>query len=269
MPELPEIETIKNNLQIIINYKVDHYQTSDKKSRLPAENLLNLIMGATINKITRRGKYLLIHLNNNYIIVIHLGMSGVISLVDSKDYHIAKHDHLLFFIKNKILVFNDSRRFGFVDIIKSEQLEKVKYLARLGAEPLTLNFEDFKLFLQNKKNNIKNFFMDGGTIVGIGNIYCSEIFFAAKISPLRLMNSLSEDELKALYNSIKNILIQAIKAGGSSIKNYRNIEGKIGNFSNQFQVYNRAGLACYQCGAIILKIIQNARSTYYCPHCQK
>lgn len=267
MPELPEIETIKNNLQIIIGQKIIAYEISEKRSRLPSDLLLDSIINNNITNITRRGKYLLIHLNNKQIIVIHLGMSGVISLVD-QSYEPKKHDHLMIFLKSKILIFNDPRRFGFVDIIKSEDLEKVKYLKRLGQEPLNISFEDFKKLLKDKKRNIKSFFMDGGTIVGIGNIYCSEIFFSAKISPLRLVNSLNDNELTNLYNAIQTILKKAIKAGGSSIKNYRNIEGESGNFSQQFQVYNRVDLPCYNCGNTILKIIQNGRSTYYCPYCQ-
>ena len=197
-------------------------------------------------------------------------MSGRITV--SKTFKVLKHDHFaLEFSDKSWLIFNDPRRFGFVDLIKTADLEKHKMLAKLGPEPLSkeFNLSDLKTKLSSKKMNIKTTMMDNEIVVGVGNIYINESLFNSGISPLRSANDLKDFELKKLISSIKKIIQNAIDLGGSSISDYDDAKGELGNFQSNFKVYGRALENCLHCKKQIQGIVQNGRSSFYCLTCQK
>ncbi|KJV55870.1 formamidopyrimidine-DNA glycosylase [Orientia chuto str. Dubai] len=272
MPELPEVEIIKNYLlNTIINKKIiKTHKTRPNLRYLIPTNLEEVTREQQIINVRRRAKFLLIDLSNNYSILIHLGMSGKI-LLQNTNIKIAKHDHIIISLNNqKYLIFNDSRRFGMIDLVKSNQLESYLWLANIGPEPLLSEFNNQYLYtiLKNKKSSIKNAIMNSSVVAGIGNIYANECLFCAKINPYRACNSLSHYQISNLVNSIKEILPQAIKLGGSSFQSFVNALGQKGNFQNKFLVYNRTKQPCVVCSNEISKRKQSGRSTFMCTVCQ-
>jgi formamidopyrimidine-DNA glycosylase len=276
MPELPEVETIKRGLSKIEGEKIMQIFRSNKKLRFDSSLDLSLIEGEKINKIERRARYLIIEIGKNYALIIHLGMSGRLILhADFEgldNYKIQKHDHFICELKNhSLLVFNDPRRFGMVDLVLKKDISEHKMLKKLGPEPFSDEFNPQYLSekLKNKSTNIKTTMMDNEIVVGVGNIYINESLFAAKISPLRKANSLSKKEIEILTNTIKSTLEVAINSGGSSINDYVDSDGNLGNFQNNFKIYGLAKTNCVKCKTEIEKIVQNGRSTFYCKKCQK
>lgn len=270
MPELPEVETIRRGLERLIGKKIVKVFRSEKKLRSPSTLDLSILNNKIINKIDRRARYLIINFSGNCNLIIHLGMSGSI-VVDAKTKH-PQHDHFICEFNNgSQLIFNDPRRFGFVDLVYTKDLTKHKMLAKLGPEPLSENFNEKYLAqkLSSKKMNIKTSMMDNEIVVGVGNIYINESLFKTRLSPLRDASSLTKTEIKKLVNNIRNILRKAIKLGGSSINDYVNSAGKQGNFQNNFKVYGNNGKKCLHCNNIITKIVQNGRSSFFCNNCQK
>lgn len=276
MPELPEVETIKNGLLCFSKYRINLVKQSDKKLRFPSTLDLQKLQNLEIINFTRRARYLLITLSQNKTLIIHLGMSGKITT--NSEFTNFKHDHFAInltnsynFTQNIWLIFNDARRFGFVDLIETSNLENHKMLKNLGPEPLStdFNFKYLKEKLVKKSMNIKTTIMDNKIVVGVGNIYINESLFDAKISPARIANSLSDIEIKELINSIKKIITKAIELGGSSISDYVKTSGDLGNFQNSFKVYGRIGEKCLLCKRNIQKMVQNGRSSFFCKTCQK
>lgn len=273
MPELPEVETIKNGLQDFSNYQINQIFQSDKKLRFPSTLQLQKLQNLEILNFSRRARYLLINLSQNKTLIIHLGMSGKITA--NADFKKLKHDHFAISLTNSNnniwLIFNDARRFGFIDLIESKDLETHKMLKNLGPEPLSheFDFSYLKEKLKKKAMNIKTAMMDNKIVVGVGNIYINESLFDAKILPTRLANSLLEIEIKNLINSIKSIIKKAIELGGSSISDYVKASGDLGNFQNSFKVYGKNGEKCLLCKKNIQKIVQNGRSSFFCEACQK
>lgn len=270
MPELPEVETVRRGLAVIEGKKINRVFRSDKKMRIESSLDLQSLKGAKISEISRRARYLIIHLSNKTSLIIHLGMSGKITVCDS--FKKLKHDHFACeFEDGKWLIFNDTRRFGFVDLVETKNLPNHKMLSKLGFEPLSEEFTTQYLQnqLKNKKMNIKTTMMDNEIVVGVGNIYINESLFDSGISPIRAANSLKENEIKKLISSIKKIIKNAIDLGGSSISDYVTAAGELGNFQNTFKVYGRAKEKCLLCKNLIQKIVQNGRSSFYCQHCQK
>lgn len=270
MPELPEVETVRRGLEGLIGKKIVKIFRSEKKLRSISTLDLLILNNKTINKINRRARYLIINFSGDYSLIVHLGMSGSI-IVDGKTKH-PQHDHFICNFNNgSQLIFNDPRRFGFVDLVYTKDLDKHKMLANLGPEPLSAQFDEKYLAkkLSSKKMNIKTTMMDNEIVVGVGNIYINESLFETKISPLRDACSLTKTEIKKLVDNIKNILQKAIELGGSSINDYVNSAGKQGNFQNNFKVYGNNGKKCLHCKNIITKIVQNGRSSFFCKNCQK
>ncbi len=270
MPELPEVETIRLGLQNLVGKKIIEVFSSAKKLRIISTLDLQTLENATITSIERRARYLIINLNNKKSLVIHLGMSGRITL-GKKCQHL-KHDHFICkFNDGLYLIFNDPRRFGFIDLVLTKDLERHNFLKKLGVEPLSCDFNCNYLAkkLKNKKMNIKTAMMDNQIVVGVGNIYINESLFESAISPLRNACSLNKNEINKLTNVIKNILSKAIELGGSSINDYVKSSGEMGNFQNNFKVYGRNKEKCLHCKNLIKKIVQNGRSTFYCEKCQK
>jgi len=269
MPELPEVETVKEGIKIISNLEIKDIFSSDKKLRIKSSNDLSLLKNQKITKITRRARYLICNISNNYSLIIHLGMSGRLTI--GKDFTNYKHDHFACqFANDKWLIFNDPRRFGFIDLIKNYKIKDHQFLKNLGPEPLSDNFNNEYFFskIQRKTMNIKTTIMDNKIVVGVGNIYASESLFDCKISPLTPANKITLNQSKNLVKSIKKVIKKAIKLGGSTISDYVNASGEFGGYQNNFNVYNRNQKNCKICCTKISKIIQNNRSSFYCPICQ-
>ena len=289
MPELPEVEVLKLSLsRLILNSRITKVEINNRNLRykLP-NNFSRALQGNILKKIKRRAKYVIFVFAKKYSLLIHLGMSGVIFLIRKKDekkiktsfYYdlsvIKKHNHILIYFDNKyILVYNDIRRFGFFKLFKKQKLDKNKFLAKLGPEPLSnlFNYKYFSDFIFNRKKNIKKLFMDQTFVSGLGNIYVNEILFYSKISPFKSSHLLSKKQIQKLISNTKKILKNAIIMGGSSIKDYKNVSGKIGKYQENFKVYNREGQKCLRkdcsLGMIQKKIIAN-RASFYCNKCQK
>lgn len=273
MPELPEIETIKNQLkEKIVGLTIKNIEI--RKPKLFYGNK-NLILNKKIVDVRRRAKIVIIDLENDYHLLFHLKMSGQLLFDSPKDKnHIQlpnKFSHIIFdFGDGQYLYFNEMRQFGWARIVNSGEL-KVES-EKLGIEPLSKEFifDQFKkIILKKPKSKIKPMLMDQSLIAGIGNIYASEICFYAKVLPDRIINALKKKELKDLYNGTIKILKNAIKYQGTSADQYLTITGEPGSFVNHLQVYGQEGQKCPRCSGIIKKIKLAGRGTYFCPICQR
>lgn len=274
MPELPEVETICNKLRDqILNNKVKKsvHITKNLSLRYPIpESVENKFLNSKVLSVNRRSKYIIISFDNALSLIIHLGMSGKV-LLEGANYIYKKHDHFAVEFNNgEQLIYNDARRFGLIDYIQTDKISEYHLFANLGIEPLSDEFtlEVFKRILSNKKQAIKLTIMDNQNIVGVGNIYASESLFASKISPLRASCSLNEEEAASLRNNIIKVLKEAIKQGGSSIKDYISSDGESGYFQHSFKVYGRDGKECMICKKEIIKTKQAGRASFYCSSCQ-
>ncbi len=277
MPELPEVETSRRYINhFLLNSKIINIQTHVPKLRwkinLAIKNLFN---NSIILKVSRVGKYILINTSNKNTLILHLGMSGYLSIKEANSKKI-KHDHVIINFKSlngeyKSLIFNDQRRFGHIDFYYTNSLKKHFLIKKLGLDALSKNlkFEFLNTIFKKKTINIKNVLLDQKIICGIGNIYASEILFYSKIHPLKKVNHLRKDEIKSLLFNIKVVLSKAVLDGGTTIKDYKQPNGKVGYFKQKLKVYGRDKLKCYDCSRIIFKLNINKRATYICPECQK
>lgn len=276
MPELPEVETVCRGLAPVMTGRViTRVDLHRKDLRKPfPRGLKTRLTGARITHITRRAKYILIHLDNDEVLLLHLGMSGRISF-QPYDYKAQKHDHFILHLNHgqQQIVFNDPRRFGVVDMARADQLEDYPLFAHLGPEPLSNGFNGPVLAaaLKGRKSAIKQAIMDQRIVVGVGNIYASEALFVAGIHPEKAAGLLKAEACEALAAAIKKVLQQAIKAGGSTLRDHRQANGELGYFQHRFSVYDREGQACPRCAGkpLVKRITQGGRSTFYCPSCQK
>ncbi len=272
MPELPEVETLKRCLeQRIVGATINKLdkKRDDIRYKL-SDQLESNVELARIVALRRRAKYLLIDLDNYYSIIVHLGMTGRLTLQPS-DYRLQTHDHVVISLTTcEKLVFNDPRRFGMIYSMLTN-LAQEKFLLNLGVEPLSNDMSDeyLKTKLLNRSVPIKNLLMDNRIIVGVGNIYASESLFIAKIHPSRLGSSLSNKEISNLVLAIKNVLTKAILAGGTTLKDFVSGDSKPGYFQQELQVYARENQKCLNCEGIIRKIKQSGRTSFYCSICQK
>jgi len=285
MPELPEIETIKNDLnEKILNKKIVHITVNlPKIVKNPLVAFQKSLENQTIKSVNRRGKLMILEINQNLFLLIHLKMTGQL-IYQEKNQIIAgghsdakldfdlpsKHTHLFFAFANQSqLFFNDLRQFGYAKLVNKEELDQV--LLKFGVEPLEENFTLPKLqsLLKNKKRNIKAFLLDQSLIAGIGNIYADEILFASSVSPLRRTDTLTKKEVENLHLNTKKILQKAIKYRGTTFNNYVDSEGKKGSFLNFLKVYQRANKPCLKCQNPIKKIKVAGRGTSFCQKCQK
>ena len=288
MPELPEVEVVKRSLEKKIKNMVFKKVTiRDGNLRYKVyKKEISKIIGLRINKVTRRSKFLIFHLNNYSLLLFHLGMTGKFFFTNTKQrkfktsfyYNIneydKKHDRIIFLLnKKQKLIYNDVRKFGFIKLININDFKNNLHIRKLGPEPLekNYNFEYFKKFVFMKKRNIKNIMMDQKFISGLGNIYVNEILFYSGIKPTRAVNNLKNFEIHKIVKFTKKILIEAIKLGGSSIKDFSSENGKKGKFQQHFKVYNKKGGVCSNtdCKSLIKKIVISNRATFYCPQCQK
>jgi formamidopyrimidine-DNA glycosylase len=271
MPELPEVETTIRGLRPLILSSIVKIKIHTPKLRffIP-KSIMSIKKQTNIKDIKRRGKFIILYLSSEYCIVFHLGMSGRLRVFFNSNFIKKKHDHFILSTnKEQFLVFNDPRRFGFVDFGKTKDILNKKYIINLGIDALDKNLTGNYLFDKISKTSvqIKQVLLDQRVLSGIGNIYASEILFNAKISPLREGKNLNNKECNQLVISTKKILKKAIKSGGSTLRDYVSADGTLGNFQKNFKVYNKEGDKIF--GHPILKIVQYGRSTYYCPKIQK
>ena len=271
MPELPEVETVRRGLEpLVCGQRIEQVVRRVPKLRLPLDpKLQNKLGGQTIHGIARRAEYLLFQLDRGTLL-LHPGMSGVLRLVDL-DLPAEKHDHVDLCLDNgKLLRLTDPRRFGLLLYLKDDPLQ-YPLLAHLGPEPFDENLDADYLHTISRGRilAVKNFIMDQKVLVGVGNIYASEALFAAGIDPRRPAGKLTKVEADRLLEAIRAILLEAIAAGGTTLKDFRTSDGKPGYFQQQLQVYGRKGEGCPQCGRKIRQIVLGQRSTYFCAKCQK
>ena len=287
MPELPEVEIVRQSLNKKIKQKKVKkviIRNRNLRFKIPV-NFSSILENSKIKKIDRFSKYLIINLYGGKYCLIHLGMSGTIHLVNSSKkntitntsfynspFQPEKHNHVELIFKNFKVIYNDPRRFGFFEIIKNKFLLKKRF-SHLGPEPFEKKFNEKYVysFLKNKEKNIKDFLLDQSFVSGIGNIYASEILFLSKIDPNKKGNSININNCKKIVINSKKVLFNAIKKGGSTIKDFKNISGKKGSFQNNFKVYQRQGLNCkrFKCSGKIQKKNISNRSTFFCNICQK
>ena len=283
MPELPEVETVKRGLEeFIINENIKKVYLSKFSLRFPwPKDFVSKVVGKKIISIKRRAKYIIIGLNDNYSIIAHLGMSGsykVLKKSEAQDYVILKHDHLIFDLDNFKIVYNDPRRFGYIDLTNQEP-ETHKFLSSLGPEPLSnyFNADNIAKTLFNKSKPIKNSLLDQNIVSGLGNIYVCEALFRSKINPKKNCSKLVTSKGKPrknlilLVEKINAVIKEAIESGGSSLRDFSSISGKMGYFQSSFNVYNRENEKCLLdcCDGVIKRIVQSGRSTFFCSKCQK
>lgn len=268
MPELPEVETVKNTLkkQILGKTILDVDILYNMIEEPDIDEFKKLIKSQKIIDIKRRGKWLMFELNDYYLLS-HLRMEGKYFT----DGPVTKHDHIIFHLSDGILKYNDTRKFGRMYLIKKEDVYNVKPLCDLGLEPWDDNLTSsyLKEKYKNKKLPIKTLLLDQSIITGIGNIYADEILFESKISPLKLARDLDSKELDSIINNTRIILNEAIKLGGTTIKSYESSRGVHGRFQQNLKVHNHENDSCPVCRNEILKTRVNGRGTYYCKNCQK
>ena len=278
MPELPEVETVKNALLKAVDKanitKVSIYNNRFRK--IIPDDFARRIEGTQIAAIRRKAKYLLLELDNGLSVIWHLGMSGKVKISDFPPEKKEKHDHVMIETDKATLVFNDARRFGMLTYAETSGLGRCSLFAHIGTDPFDERLDGLYLYnkLQNKKIPIKAALLDQSIVNGIGNIYASEALYAARISPLRECCSLSKQEISNLINAVRKTLQKAIDAGGSTLRDYRKPDGSMGYFQHMHCVYGKAGQKCPDCSCNgctegIKKIIQGGRSTFYCRHLQK
>lgn len=274
MPELPEVEVVRQGLApLVTGRRIQAVHHSGKKLRcpFPRARVRKWGVGATITRLDRRAKYLLMHLDNGALIIVHLGMSGRLCLAPpAAPRH--PHDHIRITLDSGAEIrFNDARRFGLFDLMPPGQASNPKLLHHLGPEPFAPEFSVARLaaHAKGKKQPVKNLLMDNRVVVGIGNIYASEILYDARVAPARPAGTLTTATLKRLVASSRKILRQAIAAGGTTINDFVNCTGESGYFQLQLMVYDRAGKPCRACGKPISKTVLAGRSTFFCSRCQR
>ena len=286
MPELPEVEVVRQSLaKNVTGKKIKKVLVRNRKLRFFLDSSFEKeLNNKLVNKISRFSKYLIIELNNKKFCIVHLGMSGTIHIIKNKEELFTntsfynspnlpkKHNHVEFEFSDLKLIYNDPRRFGFFQIIKNQK-KLIDRFKLYGPEPFDKNFnlKYVTNYFKDKKKDIKNYLLDQKFVSGIGNIYASEILYLSKINPLTSVNDLSKSQRKNLIINSKKILLNAIKKGGSTIRDFKNTLGISGKFQKEFKVYGREKLKCRRsnCSGIIAKIVQANRSTFLCKICQK
>ena len=300
MPELPEVETVRRGLQPAMEgAKIMKADVRRKDLRFPFQkDFVARLEGQTVTGLGRRAKYLMADLGSGDVLLMHLGMSGSFRVLNDDEktpgkFHFSRsedraHDHVVFQMSSgAAIVFNDPRRFGYMKVIARNALDREPLLKDLGPEPLGNEFDAAMLAraCANKKTSLKAALLDQRVVAGLGNIYACEALFRAHLSPRRLAATLATkagqrkgvaggeptDHARRLVEAIHAVLNEAIRAGGSSLRDHRQTSGELGYFQHSFQVYDREGEKCQTggCGGIVRRFNQNGRSTFWCPKCQK
>lgn len=270
MPELPEVETTVRGLEsVLLGRRITAVETRREDLRRPfPPDLRQRLTGATVRSLGRRAKYGLISTDRGDTLVFHLGMSGRWRIDPDE---IGAHDHVLMDTEEgRRLALTDPRRFGSLDLVRSDQLESWPPLAGLGPEPLSNFFsgEQLHQVLAGRRAPIKAMLLDQRTVAGLGNIYVCEALYMAGIAPGRAAGAISMERLARLAAAVKDVLRSAIAAGGSSLRDYARPDGELGYFASQWRVYGREGEAC-ACGGVVRRRTDSGRSSFYCPRCQR
>ena len=279
MPERPEVETIRRDLQgEVVNRKIKSVEVRNGRTvrRHPsAKQFRAQLEGRTITAINRAGKYILLVLDDGATLVVHLGMSGQLHRVKNVKQPKVPHTHaVITFTQGGQLRFVDPRTFGelFVSAAPAEGERALPELSHLGFDPLEdiMSWEKFWVMLSAHKSGLKALLMDQEFVAGIGNMYADEILFAAGLRYDRQSNSLSSQEVRRLYRSMVETLAEAVKRRGSSLadEQYRDLFGEVGDYQDQHQAYDREGQACRRCRSVIVRVKSGGRSTFFCEHCQ-
>ena len=291
MPELPEVETVRLGLEPALEghrFTRVVARRPDLRKAFP-QAFADRLTGRRVQRLRRRAKYLLLDLDNGETLIVHLGMSGRLTIHGAKAplkpgrFHNrtpddgsgeGKHDHVVFETEEGTrVVFTDHRRFGLMDIAETKAIDQHPLFKGLGPEPLDAGFTPAVLSaaLKGKKTPIKSALIDQRVVAGIGNIYACEALFRARISPKRLAKTVAGARSEKLVPAVKDVLTDAIKAGGSTLRDYARADGELGYFQHSFTVYDREGQPCpaKDCTCTIKRIVQAGRSTFYCPSCQK
>ena len=289
MPELPEVEVVKRSLESkILNSIIKKVHINDHNLRYDVDKEIGKkLIGKKIKKIKRRSKFLIFEINKTYLMLVHLGMTGKFFFVDQKkkkfktsfyyflDYQKdQKHNRVIFFLsKNRKLIYNDVRKFGFIKLYKLTDKIRISHLKNLGPEPLEKkwNFRYFKNYIANRKRNIKSILMDQKFVSGLGNIYVNEILFLSGVRPSREVKKLKNFEIEKIIKYSKIILKSSIKLGGSTIKDFSIENGKKGVFQQYFKIYGKKDNKCsnVDCNNMIIKTVISNRATFFCKRCQK
>ncbi|MCX8073581.1 MAG: bifunctional DNA-formamidopyrimidine glycosylase/DNA-(apurinic or apyrimidinic site) lyase [Candidatus Binatia bacterium] len=268
MPELPEVETIRRSLVPCLGAEIALVKVHEPRLRRPVdEAALQAAAGCRISALERQGKYLILALSNEQILLLHFGMSGTLRLVPP-DRAPEEHDHVEFFLADgRRCVVNDPRRFGLVWLGPREAASE---LAGLGPDALAAEFSPDYLRWASRRTarSIKNLLLDQRVVAGIGNIYANEALFVAGIRPSRSARRLTRAEIDRLHGALQVTLEEAIAAGGSSIADFHDSNGRPGYFQHRFRVYDRAGKPCGVCAAPVRRVVHTGRSSFYCPRCQ-
>jgi formamidopyrimidine-DNA glycosylase len=273
MPELPEVETVRRGLAPhLLGRRVLSVEVREARLRVPIRRrALGRIRGARVTAVRRRSKYLLVETDAGVTLLMHLGMTGQLWIAD-RDRPRRPHEHLVFTLDDgRQLRFADARRFGFVDLVESRSLGKHPRLRHLGPEPLEEGFTAAACQAagRGRRKPIKNFLMDTRAVAGIGNIYACEALHRASLNPRRPVSRIPLPAWERLIAALRAVLNEALRAGGTTRRDFLNAEGEPGYFAVSLRVYDREGKACLRCGRPIRRIVQAGRSTFYCPGCQR
>lgn len=279
MPELPEVETVARGIAPVLEGgRLSRVVARRADLRIPLPpDFASRLACRRVAHVGRRAKYLLVRLDGDPVLVIHLGMSGRLTIHEGAqiaDLDPGPHDHILFEVEGRgSLVFTDPRRFGLMTLVAESELDRHPMFAKLGPEPLGNAFtaDALSAALRDRKSSIKAALLDQHVVAGLGNIYVCEALYRAGISPRRRAASVAGKRAERLAPVIREVLAEAIEAGGSSLKDYARANGELGYFQHGFSVYDREREACRSadCGRPIARIVQQGRSTFFCSHCQR
>lgn len=279
MPELPEVETVRRGLAPrMVGHRIARLIQRRKDLRVPLpRQFATRVEGRTVQAIDRRAKYLLLRLDDGQTLIVHLGMSGRMTLHDSRsaaEHPFERHDHVVFELDDGWQVrFNDARRFGLMLLVATDTVEKHKAFKGLGPEPLDDTFDGAVLAgrLRGRRTPIKAALLDQKTLVGVGNIYACEALYMSGISPRRSAHTVQGDRADRLVAAIKQVLLRSINDGGSTLRDHVQPGGELGYFQTRFKVYDRLGAPCptKNCGHLVKRLVQAGRSTFYCARCQR
>ena len=280
MPELPEVETVRLGLAgVLEGRRLASVRAMRPDLRFPfPDDFEDRLRGRRVERLNRRGKFLLMDLDNGTTLIAHLGMSGRFRIYKSNPPELERHDHVVFDIEGGASVrFNDPRRFGFMDLADTNALADYKMLKNMGPEPLANDFNgpELAIRLKGRRAPVKAALLDQSVVAGLGNIYVAEALFRAGLSPKRTAATVQGGRAEKLVRAIRDVLGDAIAAGGSSLRDHRQPSGELGYFQHSFAVYGREGEACPGCDCDlgrtggIRRITQSGRSTFYCAHKQR
>lgn len=283
MPELPEVETVRRGLEpVMAGIRIAKADVRRPDLRWPfPDGMSDRLTGARVDQLRRRSKYILADLDTGETLLVHLGMSGRMIVGQSQvgDFHFVqpapgKHDHVVFEMETGVsIVFNDARRFGAMDLMDTAKAEAHPLISVLGPEPFSNSFNEAYLVsrLSQKMTPIKSALLDQRLVAGLGNIYVCEVLYRAGIHPARKAGRIASKRVAALVPIIRDVLSEAIEAGGSSLRDYRQADGDLGYFQHRFRVYGREGQVCHTAGCpdIVRRTVQSGRSSFYCATCQR